>query len=96
MAEFGGRGAGTEAVVGVRTETTVDHRRTAEILPRAPARVSNPTITSHRELDHSLLQVSTVAFRTPTLLRTAVETVQKKKKCITECFARPAGSPAIP
>ena len=66
VAEFGGRGAGTEAVLGVRTETTVDPRRT-EIFPRAPARVSNPTITSHRELDHSLLQVSTVAFRTLTL-----------------------------
>ena len=80
MAEFGGRGAGTEAVLGVRTETTVDPRRT-EIFPRAPARVS-----SHDHESQGVGPFFASGFNScfsdadfVALLRTAVETVQKKK-----------------
>ena len=86
MAEFGGRGAGTEAVLGVRTETTVDPTvdpRRTEIPSSAR---SSQSLESH---DHESQGVGpffasgfNICFSDAdfvALFRTAVETVQKKK-----------------
>ena len=86
VAEFGGRGAGTEAVLGVRTETTVDPTvdpRRTEIPSSAR---SSQSLESH---DHESQGVGpffasgfNICFSDAdfvALFRTAVETVQKKK-----------------